>query len=74
MFEQVAYPRVVQFLGRNGYGKQKGAELFAMDTDRTVQIAPVTSKDTIGRCNLEIPFEALDDFIKSLQKIQATIK
>lgn len=73
--ENLMFPRIVHFLGRNGHFKSTGLVLFSMRTlekeeDDTVRIYPITTKGVEGRSFIDIPFESISDLIKVLRKAE----
>jgi hypothetical protein len=47
-------------LGRNGYMKCKGAEVFTHSDNKKISISPITSKGMVGRSFIEIPLSDID--------------
>lgn len=54
------------FLGRNGAYKCKG--FYFHNTSSSTDIQPITSKNSLGRCRIEIPNEDLGEFCGHLQQ------
>ena len=72
--EQVKFERQTHFTGRNGYGKCNGIDLLPLDHNKSLMIAPLTSRGDVGRCDIEVPMENLPELIAKLQEIyQATL-
>ena len=57
MDAKIKYDRNVNFIGRNGYFKASGLDIYANES--IVILQPITSKGEIGRCSIEIPIEAV---------------
>ena len=57
--------RMGNFLGRNGMFKCKGIDVLATASKREVIIAPITSKNKIGRCEIWIPKEDVPTLIST---------
>lgn len=62
------FTKTTSFLGRNGCFKATGLELSTAGS-KSVILEPVTSKDEIGRCFIEIPREDILDLIAELEKL-----
>lgn len=69
MITQIDFSRIVTFTGRNGTFKCKGIEIMEI-SDNRIMLSPVTSLGSIGRCNIDIPFENLQEFVDSLYMFQ----
>ena len=54
---EIKFSRPVQFVGRNGCFKAIGLELNIHPHSKVVSISPITSKNDIGNCIIEIPVE-----------------
>jgi hypothetical protein len=65
----VKFTRQTNFTGRNGYHKCSGIELWVMNGQQAVNIAPLTSKGVVGRCDIEVPLEDVPALIAALQAI-----
>lgn len=63
--EEMKLTQPTEFLGRNGTYNCTGFS-FTEITD-AVWVSPITSKDLIGRCRIEIPKEDLGKFCSHLQ-------
>ena len=61
---ELKFKREVGFLGRNGYWGSTGIDIYK--NEYNVEIRPITTKDKIGSCCIEIPKEELSDFIQKL--------
>lgn len=70
----VKYNSIVNFEGRNGFFKQSGLEIQTTDSEKRIQLFPLTSKGAIARCMLEIPEESLDDVIRELKYARAQME
>jgi len=57
MDAKIKYDRNVNFIGRNGYFKASGLDIYANES--IVILQPITSKGVTGRCSIEIPIEAV---------------
>ena len=69
MNEKLMFKDWVKFEGRNGYFNSIGLQLTKHDNDDVLNIYPITSKNNIGRCLIEIPVEEIDNLIEILKKI-----
>lgn len=65
--KQVKFSRQTSFTGRNGEFVATGVDFEP--TKRGVMIAPITSKGTIGRCDITIPLEDIPAFIEALKSV-----
>ena len=63
----VIYSRKVPYCGRNGCFNMTGAYISETSKDN-VRIEPITTRDTIGRCWVEIPKEDIPAVIEKLKK------
>ncbi len=54
---EIKFKRPVQFIGRNGCFKAIGLNLIVDTRSSVVSITPITSKNAIGNCLIEIPIE-----------------
>ena len=70
MNEKLMFKRHVKFQGRNGYFNSIGLKLTKHDNDDILNIYPITSKNNVARCLIEIPVEEIDDLIEILKKIK----
>lgn len=63
--ENIKYDRAVNFIGRNGYFKQSGIEVYFTGNTNTGKIIlqPTTSRGETGRCSVEIPIENVNALI-----------
>lgn len=66
MIEQVTWTRTTNFTGRNGYFRCSGLDIQPLDHNQSVLIAPLTSQGVVGRCDIEIPLEALPEVVAKL--------
>jgi hypothetical protein len=55
------------FLGRNGIGKCTGLDIF--EFEGVLELRPVTSKNQIGRAQLNLPVTAVPRLVKSLVRL-----
>jgi hypothetical protein len=69
--EQVTWGRTTNFTGRNGYAKCNGLDIQPLDHNESVLLAPLTSRGVVGRCDIEVPLEALPEVIAKLQALIA---
>jgi len=53
--QDIPYPTTTHFIGRNGYFKSSGLEIYHTGTSHIVILQPTTTRDTTGRCSIEIP-------------------
>jgi hypothetical protein len=70
--EKLIYERTTYFLGRNGYFKQQGIDVF--DTGYNIELRPITSKGLIGRSVLTIPKEEFGGFMKVLKTFEKNLR
>lgn len=68
--KKLKFKRHVKFEGRNGYFNSIGLKITKFEKDDILNIYPITSKNNIGRCLIEIPIEEIDNLIKVLNKIK----
>jgi hypothetical protein len=66
--------KLTNFTGRNGYMLCSGIEVLPMSFDDKVMLTPVTGKDRLGRCDIAIPTESIDELIKTLRAAKKYIK
>lgn len=67
-YKTIKFNHRVTFLGRNGTMKSIGVEVMnSPDLDGLVYLTPITSKNTPGRCEIQIPKENLPELIEALQ-------
>lgn len=64
MNKNIEWKQSTNFLGRNGYFKCNGIEVFK-DT-KSILIQPITSKGNTGRCFIEIPANSIPALSKCL--------
>ena len=64
---EIKYDRTVHFMGRNGYFKQGGVEVYA--NDHLVILQPLTSRGETGRCSIEIPIENVAAVMNALSQL-----
>lgn len=69
-YKTIKFDRTVQFQGRNGHFKQTGINLSDREND-VVMIEPITSKDYIGHCCIEIPASDIPELILALHAFMA---
>ena len=65
MIKDIKYSSTTFYIGRNGSGKQIG--LGIIDTDETVMIGPINSKNRIANCAVNIPLEDIPRVIETLK-------
>ena len=70
MNEKLMFKDWVKFEGRNGYFKSIGLKLTKFDKDDVLNIYPITSKNNVAKCLIEIPVEEIDNLIEILKKIK----
>ncbi len=70
MNEKLMFKDLVKFEGRNGYFNSIGLQLTKHNGDNILNIYPITSKNNVARCLIEIPVEEIDDLIEILKKIK----
>lgn len=56
MLKEIIFPRIVNFLGRNGTFKQKGIEV--MQSGNIVHLTAISTKGN-ARCQLQLPTESV---------------
>jgi hypothetical protein len=68
MTKQITFTveRSMFYRGRNGYGIQKGIEVYTAK-DR-VEINPVNTKGWTHSCKIDIPMESIPDLINALKQ------
>lgn len=69
MTQQIKFSKETNFTGRNGYFICSGIELMTLDHNREIMISPLTSRGTVGRCDISIPKDDIPKLIESLQQI-----
>ena len=70
MNEKLMFKDWVKFEGRNGYFNSIGLQLTKHNGDDILNIYPITTKNNIARCLIEIPVEEIDDLIENKKKIK----
>jgi len=68
---KVSFKTNTSFLGKNGMFKCTGVNVTRADFNNEkpyITIAPITSKEVIGRCMIRVPVENIPDLIKLLQE------
>lgn len=65
--KDIKYDRTVYFMGRNGYFKASGVEIYAYD--EVVILQPTTSRGETGRCSIEIPIENVAAVMNALSEL-----
>ena len=60
----------VKFEGKNGYFNSIGLQLTKHNGEDILNIYPITSKNKVGRCLIEIPIEEIDNLIEILKKFK----
>lgn len=56
------------FLGRNGYFKAIGVNVYITHDNKEIWLAPITSKEALGRCEIQIPVEDIPALITEMQE------
>ncbi len=69
MSNDVKWQRTTNFTGRNGYAKCSGLEVLPLPHNDTVMLSPLTSRGVVGRCDIEVPVEALPELIAKLSAL-----
>lgn len=59
------------FLGRNGRFRARGLHIYKEENSNIV-ISPITSKNQVGRCDIAVPEESLEEFINALEYVKKT--
>lgn len=67
--KRIMFSEQTSFKGRNGYFKCKGFEVTMYKNDNIIYIEPITSKNEIGNCQLELPLKNLQEFITALKSL-----
>ena len=70
MNEELKFKRHVKFGGRNGYFNSIGLKITKFEKDDILNIYPITSKNNVARCLIEIPVEEINNLIEILNKIK----
>lgn len=70
MNKELIFKNWVKFEGRNGYFNSIGLRLIKLEKEDILSIYPITSKNNIGRCLIEIPIEEIDNLIEILKKFK----
>lgn len=63
--------KITKSLGRNGEIKTKGVDVFLWEpneNETVVEISPITTRESIGRCHVQIPASDIPALIETLQK------
>lgn len=68
--EKIMFKDLVKFEGRNGYFNSIGLQLTKHNNDDILNIYPITSKNNVAKCLIEIPVEEIDNLIEILKKIK----
>ena len=68
--KKIYFSKQTRFIGRNGYFKCIGLELTKYDGENIIYVEPITSKNKLGNCQLEIPLEDIDLFIDTLKDLK----
>jgi len=69
-YRKIMLSKTVGFRGRNGYFKCIGFEITKYVGDSIIYLNPITSKNTIGNCQIEIPLDDINLFIKNLKDLK----
>ena len=70
--KRINFNTLTQFLGRNGTGKCSGItvnvnpSLSYDPNNKTIEIAPITSKGLTGKCYIKIPRANVQELIDTL--------
>ena len=64
--KQIHFSRLTNFTGRNGYMKCSGMDILHLNHSQSCMIAPLTSKNQVGRCDIEIPDEDMPKLVREL--------
>lgn len=68
--EELKFKRHVHFQGRNGWFQSIGLAIFQVQNEDVINIQPITTKEKVGNCMIEIPIEEIDNLIEILNKIK----
>ncbi len=69
--EDIVYdkPYDMTALGRNGVVKMSG--LFITDHGQYVTLHPITTRNTVANCNINVPKNKIPELIKKLQEVNS---
>lgn len=65
--EIIKFNKSTTFFGRNGCWGASGVNITTWDDYDQIEIIPITSKNKLGSCRINIPKEHLQEFINKLQ-------
>lgn len=63
----IKFSKMVSFWGKNGYFSSIGFDLE--NNKDIITIRPITSKDQIAKCLVQIPKQDIPELIKQLQQL-----
>lgn len=70
MNEKISFNRKVNFQGRKGWFQSIGLAIFQVQNEDVINIQPITTREKVGNCMIEIPIEEIDNLIEILKKIK----
>ena len=71
--KDITFSRKVEFLGRNGMFAAKGFTVQPWYAKKVLVMSPITSKGVVGRCEIHIPSEDLNNVIAALQDVRNSL-
>jgi len=73
--KEIDFPRIVKFQGRNGVFNAKGLAInvFYFPDKKDISIRPITTKEMLAQCRIELPAESLYPLIDLLQDVAREI-
>jgi len=68
MIEKITFDKSheLTYMGRNGMGKMVGIEV--MTGEKNVYLTPINSRGYSANCELQIPYDSIDEIINALQQ------
>ena len=63
---EITFIKNVGFTGRNGHFTSKG--LTILDCEDHITFRPITTKNNLGNCSIDVPKENIDELIKMLEQ------
>ena len=72
-FHEVPVGGGTTYLGRNGNGKVRGiyAQRILLGNIDLIELSPINSKGSLGRCYIQFPAKDLESVIQALKKLGA---
>lgn len=65
--EIIKFNKPTDFFGRNGIWEASGINISTWDNYDQIELIPITSKNKLASCRINIPKEHLQEFINKLQ-------